>query len=213
MAILDVARAVVSVFPRATINTPQGAYSLWSVMVAIGGAETGGSWSNIDPGDPLSIYGNGGAAERPYSCDGYTSFSWPQVNLPANWDKVQSLSGISGVDPCGQAHWLEDYTNAAKVALAIYRSQGLGAWATWGNRYTPYAAGHGPYLQYLSRAKQAVESPGVPTGGAGAGTGSQPPQTVSAPSSATYTALFVVSIVIGALALGATIYYGSKNES
>ena len=171
MSLEACAAAAVQIFPASTmITTPDGVFPLQVVMVAIGGSENPG-WGNA-PGDPLSIYRDGGIAERPYSCGGYTSFGTWQANLPAHSAMVASLSGIAASNPCGQATWLADYPNCAKAALAIYRSQGLGAWSTWGNQYTPYPPGYGPYRKYLTQAQAAV------TAAAGV---SQPPTPSPAP--------------------------------
>lgn len=158
MSIQQVSQAALVTFPRTQIHTPRGTYLLPVVMVAIGGAEDG---FGAGPGDPLSIYRDGGASERAYSCGGMTSFSTWQVNLPANHAMVANLSGIPASNPCGQAAWLADYANGALAALAVYRSQGLGAWTTYST---------GAYLQYLSQAQAAVT--------AIAGLGTTPPSGV-----------------------------------
>ena len=144
MAIQQVAQAALAVFPQTQVRTPRGPYALPVVMVAIGGAEDG--FGN-GPGDPLSIYRDGGAAERAYSCGGMTSFGTWQINLPAHSAMVANLSGVPASNPCGQAAWLAQYENCAKAAYAVYRSQGLGAWTTWNT---------GAYLPYLAQAQTAV---------------------------------------------------------
>lgn len=147
MSLQTCAAAAVATFPASkSVVTARGVYPLPVVMLGIGGAEDG--WGN-GPGDPLSIYRDGGVSERPYSCGGYTSFGWPQINLPAHYAMVAGLSGIPASNPCGQAAWLADYTNAARAAYAVYRSQGLGAWTTYNT---------GAYLQYLGQAQAAVEA-------------------------------------------------------
>ena len=145
MSLQTCAAAALNVFPDVAVATPRGTYRLPAVMLAIGGAENPG-WGNA-PGDSLSIYRDGGVSERPYSCGGKTSFGTWQINLPAHSAMVASLSGIPASDPCGQATWLADYLNCAKAALAVYRSQGLGAWTTWQD---------GAYLQYLGTAASAI---------------------------------------------------------
>jgi len=154
MGILDVAAAALATFPDRTINTPYGTYSLAVVMTAIAGAES--TWTGDKAGDPLSIYQDGGTSERPHSCDGMTSFGCWQINLPSHYALVAQLSGVPASDPCGQAQWLYDYGNCAKAALSVYQSQGLAAWSTWGNAYTPYAPGYGPYHEYLGQSQAAV---------------------------------------------------------
>ena len=146
MSIQQVAQAALATFPKKMISTPHGSYVLPAVMVAIGGAEDG---FGSGPGDPLSIYRDGGTSERPHSCGGYTSFGTWQVNLPAHFAMIASLSGIPASNPCGQAQWLADYQNCAKAALAVYQSQGLGAWTTWTT---------GAYLPYLAQAQASVSA-------------------------------------------------------
>lgn len=148
MAIQDVSRAAVETFPHVVIRTPAGDLPLITVMVAIAGDENPPDWGNA-PGDPLSIYRDGGASERPYSCRGMTSFGGWQINLPAHYAMVAALSGIPVSDPCGQAAWLADYGNCARAAYAVWRSQGLGAWTTWND---------GGYLRYLHQAQLAVNA-------------------------------------------------------
>jgi hypothetical protein len=150
MAIQDVAQAAYNIFPDTPITTPSGTYSLKVVMTAIAGAEDG--------------YGNGpGDYHAPagydqYYCNGYASFGAWQINLPYNHDQVEAVSGISSSDPCGQANWLADYNNCAQVALAIYNSNGLGDWCTWGSCSGGAGAGYGPYSQYLDQAQQAIDA-------------------------------------------------------
>lgn len=144
MSIQQAAQAALATFPQTPVRTPRGTFALPVVMLSIGGAENG--FGN-DPGDPLSIYRDGGASERAYSCGGKTSFGTWQVNLPAHSAMVAILSGIPASNPCGQAAWLANYQNCAKAALAVYRSQGLGAWTTWNT---------GAYLAYLPQAQTAL---------------------------------------------------------
>ena len=172
-SVVTVASAAAATFPATTVQTPYGAYPLPVVMAAIAMAEDGGG---TGPGDPLSIYQDGGAAEQAWSCGGYTSFGAWQVNLPANHALVASLSGIG--DPCGMATWLQDYGNCAQAALAIYRSQGLGAWTTYQE---------GTYSGWLPAAAQAL----------GVGGGATLP-IVSAP----------VAIGLGGIALGVLLLAG-----
>lgn len=114
-------------------------------MVAIAGAET--TWTQ-EPGDPLSIYSDGGVSERPFSCNGASSFGAWQVNLPANHATVERLSGVASTDPCGQARWLMGaWENAGRAALAIFESQGFGAWSTYNS---------GAYLAHMAAAQEAL---------------------------------------------------------
>lgn len=136
------ARAVIAVFPEEHRQ----------VMLAIPGAET--TWKQ-EPGDPLSIYPDGGRAEEPYSCNGASSFGAWQINLPANHDLVAELSGIPARDPCGQARWLlESWDNAARAALDVFQRQGYGAWTTYRT---------GAYQAHMAAAQEALaEAQGAP---------------------------------------------------
>lgn len=137
------ARAAVATFPNITIRTPDGDFPLAVVMVAIGGAETGGTWSATSQGD----YGLGSP-----SCHGYTSFGVWQVHLPAWADVIARVSGVPATNPCGQAQWLYDVGNCAQMANIILTSNPvphLVNWTTWQN---------GAYRNYLSVAQAAVSA-------------------------------------------------------
>lgn len=155
MSLRTVTAAAVATFPFANVSTPAGTLPLPDVMVGISGAEDG--FGNA-PGDPLSIYPDGGAAEAAWSCGGMTSFGAWQINLPANHALVAGLSGLT--DPCAMASWLADDGNCARAALAVYRSQGLGAWTTYRT---------GAWQAYLGQAQQAVDA-ALAAGGAGSAT-------------------------------------------
>ena len=148
--ILNVARAAGEVFPPSDQQT----------LVAIAGAETG--WQN-EAGDPLTIYGDGGEAERPFSCEGLSSFGPWQINLPANHALVATLSSVPASDPCGQKEWLmRDLRNSARAALAILRAQGYGAWTTY--RTGAYRAHMAAAQEALAevRTRQASPEPSAP---------------------------------------------------
>jgi len=138
MSALEAAQAALIVFPP----------GIQEVMVAIAGAESG--WDNAARGDPVSSLPSTlcGVSPSDYACRGYTSFGAWQVNLPCNHGTIEQLSGVSSSDPCAQAGWLmASYDNAARAALAVYESQGFGAWSTYAS---------GAYAQYLSAAKSAI---------------------------------------------------------
>ena len=145
MSLQACARAAATTFPAVTVQTPAGALPLRAVMVSIAGAETGGSWVDNAAGDPLSIYSDGGASEAAYSCGGRTSFGLWQINLPAHYPYLRSATGSAS--PCSWATWLYNPGNCALAALAVYRSQGLGAWTTYQT---------GAWRAYLPQAQAAV---------------------------------------------------------
>lgn len=135
MALADVAAAARAVLPASIEDT----------MVAIGGAETGGAWDN--PPSSVDV-----ASDNPYTCPAYSiqpapfSFGTWQVNLQANRSLIAPMAGVT--TPCGIADWImASYVNAARAALAVYRSQGYGAWTTYRD---------GRYLAYLPAARAAL---------------------------------------------------------
>jgi hypothetical protein len=135
MSIASAASAAVATFPWVNVTTPFGAYALPVVMVAIAGAETGGTYDDAAAGD----FGLGGP-----SCNGATSWGlWQIHNVHAQL--LTQLSGSS--DPCAWASWLSNAANCARAALAVYQSQGLGAWTTWNE---------GTYSGWLPAAQKAV---------------------------------------------------------
>lgn len=146
------AAAASAAFPDVSVVTPYGTYPLPVVMTAIAGAETGGTFAANAAGDPLSIYADGGASEAAYSCGGLTSFGLWQINLPSHAGALATLSGVVASNPCGQAAWLYTPANCAAAALAVYQSQGLGAWTTFNE---------GTYSGWLQPAQQAVAAQGA----------------------------------------------------
>lgn len=175
------ASAALAFFPDATVQTTAGPLSLRVVMVAIAGAETAGTWSPRAQGDALSIYRDGGASEAPYSCGGYTSEGLWQINMPAHYPYLESVTGSSS--SCYWAQWLWSPQNNAQAALAVYRSQGLGAWTTYQD---------GSWRSYLSQAQQAVAA-AAPQGG----------QQPSTPSTGSVTLRAAAVPVLGTLGLSA----------
>ena len=140
-------------FPKVTVQTTQGPLPLGMLMVAIAGAES--SWNDLAQGDPLSIYPDGGTAEAPYSCSGKTSEGLWQINMPAHWPYLQSVA--NSADPCIWAQWLWVPGNNARAALAVYQSQGLGAWTTYND---------GRWVAYLPQARAAWNAAtSAPSGG------------------------------------------------
>ncbi|MHB1870878.1 MAG: hypothetical protein ACYCT1_08490 [Steroidobacteraceae bacterium] len=155
MSIQDAAAAAASTFPFVNVPTPYGTFSLPVLMTAIAGAETGGTFDDASPGD----YGLGGP-----SCGGATSWGlWQVHNVHSNL--LTQLSGST--DPCQWAAWLADPMNCARAAMAVYQSQGLGAWTTWQE---------GTYSGWLQPAVQAVTAAVAATSGPGGGGTSGSPQ-------------------------------------
>ena len=155
MSIASCAAAAVATFPNTSVQTTAGALPLPVVLVAIAGAES--TWRDNAQGDYGldSLFG---------LCDGYSSWGlWQIHNVHASY-----LSQASGSqDPCAWAAWLYIPANCAKAALAIYQSQGLGAWST----YTG-----GEWQGYITQAQSAIASlPPTQTGGGGGGAGSTAP--------------------------------------
>ena len=171
MAAIDVcADAAIKVFSsKVAVTTPDGVYALPIVMVAIAGAESGynaGAWAW--DGDPQ--YG---------VCAGATSFGLWQIH------NVHYAGGLSF---CDWAHSLLNPLTNAEAAAAVLGSnpaQGLQAWTTWGNAYTAWGPGFGPYRRHLGDAQAAViaawarasstSGGGTGGGGTGGGSGSTPP--------------------------------------
>ena len=153
MSLSDCAAAAVATFPDQTVQTTAGALPLPVVMVAIAGAESVG-WHDRAAGDPLSIYRDGGASEAAYSCGGLTSFGLWQINLPAHYPYLQGVTGSAS--PCYWATWLYSPTNCATAALAVYQSQGLGAWTTYND---------GSWQANIAKAQAAVTPASTPQAG------------------------------------------------
>lgn len=147
MAAIDAARVAVKLWPR----------DLAIVMVAIAGAESG--WNPEAGGDTprrlheLGHYYEASLAEK-YNCppgspDGPASWGLWQIFMPYHLPKIQALGGPVG-DPCETANWLKDPWNNARVADAVLKSQGLGAW-------TAYRNGTWTRYEYLQTATQVVD--------------------------------------------------------
>lgn len=134
MSLQDCAAAAVATFPVAIVQTPAGPMPLRVVMVAIAGAES--TWRDKAAGD----FGVGGRAQ----CAGYTSFGLWQVNTI---HAAYLASATGSQNACSWAAWLEVPANCARAALAVYASQGLGAWTTYQD---------GRWRAYLAQAQQAV---------------------------------------------------------
>ena len=158
MSLASVARAAVATFPDDAIDTPQGAYPLPVVMVAIAGAETGGTWADDTAGD--CDFSGPSCGQCSFGGSGATSWgAWQIHNSHATY--LEQVTGSS--DPCSWARWLFVPSNCAQAALAVLGSDpqaGLSNWSTWGR-------GYGHYLEFIGQAVDAVEAARSP--------GTQPP--------------------------------------
>ena len=152
MSITQAATAALNTFPKVNVSTTQGPLFLPTVMVAIAGAES--DWIASNRGDL-------GYDPQYGLCQGYSSWGlWMIHNV--HYAYLESETGLT--DPCSWAQWLSVPANNAQAALAVYQSQGLGAWMT----YT-----QGEWVGFLERAKLAVaQAQGSPPTGSGAGSGS-----------------------------------------
>lgn len=154
------AQVAQATFGPQSIATSQGPLPLATVMTAVAGAETGGTYSPTSMGD----YGLG----HP-SCNGYTSFGLWQIHIPAWGDVIARVTGIPQSSPCKQANWLYKPTNNAKMAAIILGSDpqaSLQNWTTWNN---------GHYAHYLNTAQLAMAQVAPsPPGLAYQGSGSPP---------------------------------------
>lgn len=141
-SVVSVAKVALQAFPfTVTIQTPRGQMPLPIVMTAVAGAES--SFVPTNRGD----YGLRGPA-----CNGYTSFGLWQVHLRSWGDVIARVSGIPATNPCGQAQWLDQPANCARMAKIILGSNpqaGLRNWSTWNS---------GAYLSHLDVAQAAVAS-------------------------------------------------------
>ena len=164
MSLASCALAAVAMFPAVSVQTTAGVLPLRVVMVAIAGAES--SWADNAAGDPLSIYSDGGMSEAAHSCGGRTSFGLWQINLPAHYPYLRSATGSTS--PCSWASWLFVPANCARAALAVYQSQGLGAWTTYQD---------GRWRANIAAAQQAVASAQSPPATGGGILASLPPAT------------------------------------
>jgi hypothetical protein len=152
VSIAQAAEAAVSVFGSATVETTAGQLPLSVAMVAIAGAETGGTYDPQARGD----YG----LDPSYGlCDGYSSWGLWQIH---NVHRAYLIRVTGSFEPCAWASWLGDPMNCARAALAVYEGQGLGAWTT----YTD-----GVWRRYLADAQQAVSQ------AIGQGSGTSAPKT------------------------------------
>lgn len=134
MSIQDAAAAAVKYFPWVPVATPDGAYPLPVVMVAIAGGESG--WRNNAQGD-CNYYD----APR---CNGCTSFGLWQIRT-VHGDYLRRQTGSN--DPCVWANWLFNPDNNARAAKALYDGAGLTPWTVWNK---------GTYRAYLGHAQAAV---------------------------------------------------------
>ena len=142
MSIQQAVQAVQGAFPNISVPTTHGSFPLWVVMVAISGAETGGTWNPTAGGD----CGLGGPSCGPclFGGTGATSWGlWQIHNVHATYLTTQTHSA----DPCVWRQWLEDPDHNAQAAASVWRSQGLAAWTT-------YLDGH--WATFIPAARQAL---------------------------------------------------------
>lgn len=137
MSIQQAALAAASVFPAQDTDTTEGRLPLRVVMVAIAGAETGGTFDPAAKGDQGldPVYG---------LCNGYSSWGLWQIH---NVHRAYLARVAGSSSPCAWYAWLSNPTNCARAALAIEGSQGLSAWTTYND---------GSWRSYLAEAKAAV---------------------------------------------------------
>ncbi|MDE3095774.1 MAG: hypothetical protein KGK07_07220 [Chloroflexota bacterium] len=141
------AKAALAKWGEATIQTTHGEKPTAVVMLAVFGAESGGTWDRRTRGDSiaeLAAWPESQAMVRECNCVGYGSWGAPQIFMPvhAAWLKEQT-----GVDsPCFWAAWLCEVPHAVEAAAVILASQGPGAWST----YTG-----GEWLAHLAQAQAA----------------------------------------------------------
>ena len=107
MNIQACAQAAVAQFPDVTVATTQGTLPLRSVMVAIGGAESG--WDPSAAGDPCSSY------PAAACCEGNTSFGWLQYHLVYGARTTWLTQATGSADPCAWAGWLQNQENCARA--------------------------------------------------------------------------------------------------
>jgi hypothetical protein len=119
-------------------------------MVAIAGAETGGSWANDAQGDHIDdlvayVAAQAGilpgtpayeqlseqywAEYGPYACNGYTSFGPWQINTRWHYPSLQDRTGSD--QPCVWRDYLFNPGGNVSMAREIWESQGLTAWTTY----------------------------------------------------------------------------------
>lgn len=69
--------------------------------------------------------------------DNGNSFGLFQIYIPAHYDKLQAMTGSN--DRAVWEEWLKDPINNINAAIAVYNSQGLGAWTIYNiGAYKPY---------------------------------------------------------------------------
>ncbi len=79
--------------------------------------------------------------------DNGNSFGLFQIYIPAHYDKLERMTGSS--DRGYWEEWLKDPLNNINAAIAVYQSQGLGAWTIYNI---------GAYKQYLNEIDPAAAS-------------------------------------------------------
>lgn len=150
MSIQQTAQAAVAVFPPSSITTSQSVLPLRVVMVAISGAETGGTWDPSAVGDPCTAY-----PSLP-CCQGGTSFGLWQIHT-VHSAYLTRITGSSNA--CDWLAWLSTPKNCAIAAYNIYESQGLNAWSTYADgSWTPHIAAARSAVQ---AAEQQASAPGI----------------------------------------------------
>ena len=142
MSLRSCAAAAVAAFPSVTVDTTAGSLPLPVVMVAIAGAES--TWTDNAAGD----YGLAGP-----SCGGYTSWGLWQIHS-VHSAYLESVTGST--NPCTWASWLYVPANCAAAALAVYQSQGLGAWTTYQD---------GRWQANIAKAQAAIAAASAPQSG------------------------------------------------
>lgn len=144
MAIAQIAQAAQAVFPTTPVETSAGRLSLRTVMLAIAGAETGGSYNAGAAGD----CGLPGPSCGPCDDGGEGATSWGAWQIHSVHSAyLERATGSS--DPCAWRTFLSDPVNCARAALAVYDGQGLGAWTTYNT---------GAYRAHLAQAEAALAS-------------------------------------------------------
>ncbi len=136
-----------------------------TVMVAIAGAETGGTWRDDAEGDAF-----GGQ----YSCHGYVSEGLWQIEMAAHYPYLRSQTGSS--DPCVWAEWLWIPAHCAAAADYVIGNTAkdlplwaLHPWTTWwaaveNGAIVNLGNGKGAYLGYMDQARAAIDAiTGSPT--------------------------------------------------
>jgi len=147
MSLAACATAVVAAVPPTIVTTPVGPLPLGVVLLAIAGAETGGTWDLWAVGD----CGLGGPAcgRCADGQSGGTSWGpWQIHNVHAAY--LTQASGTAA--PRGWRTWLADPAHSVQAALYVWREQGLTAWTTYQT---------GAWRAYLPPAVAALAARGV----------------------------------------------------